>query len=582
MEPRDYTRLLTSNNKGNVSGLCGRILRGKAEGDFRTLTDDSSRKVVMLVGPDGLERLLGKNGYDMLIEIGYEPDYIEQKLNEGTQFRLAVFKEGAEASPATWDNTRELLCKIYPDVSKKLLNSMTRLKEIYGKYQSPREAFKALETLTGHSFKDVDAIGDSDMRYMTYDRYRYITERSVLEEVINTRAFLYFAVYLKELYSGDGYTYTADGRKGLMEYIVPNLPLDNLGTHELIKLDVKKSSQKPVSSGGLPNHYDPANATKVMQIKYQAIAEGARDWASRHNLSPAAKDKLKVCLMVIDMQNTFCLPNGELYVAGAEGDTNRLCEFIYKNLGTITNIAPTMDTHLGMQIFHPVFWIDEDGNHPAPGATIISADDVKKGKWRINPGVSHVAGGDYIGLQKHAQHYVEKLSEDGKYSLLVWPYHGMLGGVGHALVGSVEEAMFFHSIARNSQTRFEIKGGNPLTENYSVLRPEVLEDHKGRPIAQKNAAFIKKLLDYDVVVIAGQAKSHCVAWTIQDLLNEINAKDPSLVRKVYLLEDCTSPVVIPGVIDFTDQANEAFRKFASAGMNIVKSTDPILSWSGVK
>jgi len=30
------------------------------------------------------------------------------------------------------------------------------------------------------------------------------------------------------------------------------------------------------------------------------------------------------------------------------------------------------------------------------------------------------------------------------------------------------------------------------------------------------------------------------------------------VEKVYLLEDCTSPVVIPGVIDYTDLADAAF------------------------
>jgi len=33
----------------------------------------------------------------------------------------------------------------------------------------------------------------------------------------------------------------------------------------------------------------------------------------------------------------------------------------------------------------------------------------------------------------------------------------MLGGIGHALVSAVEEAVF-HAIARNSQTQFEIKG----------------------------------------------------------------------------------------------------------------------------
>jgi nicotinamidase-related amidase len=157
----------------------------------------------------------------------------------------------------------------------------------------------------------------------------------------------------------------------------------------------------------------------------------------------------------------------------------------------------------------------------------------------------------------------------------------MLGGIGHALVSAVEEAIFFHSIARYSQPDFQVKGSNPFTENYSVLTPEVLEDSKGEPIAEKNVGFINKLLDFDAVIIAGQAKSHCVAWTIDDLLREIYVLDKNLTEKVYLLEDCSSPVVIPGIIDYTEQADAAFQRFADAGMHVVSSTDPIASWPGI-
>jgi nicotinamidase-related amidase len=126
-----------------------------------------------------------------------------------------------------------------------------------------------------------------------------------------------------------------------------------------------------------------------------------------------------------------------------------------------------------------------------------------------------------------------------------------------------------------------VKGENPLTENYSVLRPEVLDDAAGTQIATKNTGFIKKLLDFDVAIITGQAKSHCVAWTIEDLLSEILAVDRKLAEKVYLLEDCSSPVVVPGVVDYTEQADTAFRKFAEAGMHLVRSTDPIARWPGI-
>jgi len=237
-----------------------------------------------------------------------------------------------------------------------------------------------------------------------------------------------------------------------------------------------------------------------------------------------------------------------------------------------------MDTHTAMQIFHELFLVNDNGEHPPP-MTAISLEDVDRGVWKVNPAAAaSVAEGTIAALQDHLLHYCRTLSEQGKYMLTIWPYHAMLGGIGHALVSAVEEALFFHNLARASQTGFEVKGGNPLTENYSALRPEVLDGADGQPIAQKNTRLIKKLLEFDAIVIAGQAKSHCVAWTIDDLLKEIVIEDASLAGKVYLLEDCTSPVVVPGVVDFTDQANAAFRRFAEAGMHLVRSTDPIESW----
>jgi nicotinamidase-related amidase len=336
----------------------------------------------------------------------------------------------------------------------------------------------------------------------------------------------------------------------------------------------------------IPPHFDVSKVGEVWRVPYQDRANEAKAWAKQHNIQPATKDKTRICLLVIDAQNTFCIPNFELFVGGRSGtgaidDNVRLCEFVYRHLGLITAIYPTMDTHTAMQIFHPVFWINDLGEHPAP-LTVISLDDVKSGLWKINDAIAYsVAQGNYQDLQQHALHYVQTLSEGGKYPLIVWPYHSMLGGIGHALVSAIEEALFFHCIARDSQTGFEIKGDNPLTENYSVLRPEVLDSADKRAIAQKNTRLIQKLLEFDVIIIAGQAKSHCVAWTIDDLLTEIQEQDPKLANKVYILEDCTSPVVVPGAIDFTDQADAAFKRFADAGMHLVKSTQAIDTWTNI-
>ena len=335
----------------------------------------------------------------------------------------------------------------------------------------------------------------------------------------------------------------------------------------------------------IPSHFSPEKVGQVWKVSYQERAQDAKEWAKQNKIQPASRDKLKISLLLVDVQNTFCIPEFELFVGGSTGtgavdDNRRLCQFIYRNLDLITEICPTMDTHQAMQIFHSIFLVNDKGEHPEP-YTLISSEDIEQGAWRFNPALSSNLNVDETYGQEYLRHYTRKLKEGGKYDLTIWPYHAMLGGIGHALVSAVEEAIFFHSIARYSQPDFQVKGGNPFTENYSVLRPEVLEDTVGAKIADKNVEFINKLLNFDVVIITGQAKSHCVAWTIDDLLNEIYVSDRKLAEKVYLLADCSSPVVIPGVVDYTEEGNAAFERFAEAGMHIVSSTDPISTWPGI-
>lgn len=336
----------------------------------------------------------------------------------------------------------------------------------------------------------------------------------------------------------------------------------------------------------IPPHYDPDSVDQVWRVPYEERAHEARRWALEHDLQPAARDEFKIALMLVDVQNTFCIPGFELYVGGRSGtgavaDNRRLAGFIYRNLGRITHISATMDTHQAMQIFHAIFLVNDQDKHPDP-YTLVTAQDIESGRWRFNPGVADSLGIQPEYGQRHLVHYVEELKERGKYDLTIWPYHAMLGGIGHALVSAIEEAVFFHTIARLSQVDLEIKGFNPLTEHYSAIGPEILTGPDGEEIAEKSDKFIEKLMAHDALIIAGQAKSHCVNWTIADLLQDSRAVDPGLIRKIYLLEDCSSPVVVPGVVDYTDKADEAYERYAEAGAHIVRSTEPLESWPGMK
>src|SRR5713101_8361828 len=120
----------------------------------------------------------------------------------------------------------------------------------------------------------------------------------------------------------------------------------------------------------IPPHFNSDKVGQVWKVAYEEIARAAAKWAEEYNIQPAANDRFKICLIAVDVQNTFSIPDFELYVGGRSGtgavdDNRRLCEFIYHNLHTITQIVATMDTHQAIQIFHSIFLINDKGEHPA-------------------------------------------------------------------------------------------------------------------------------------------------------------------------------------------------------------------------
>jgi nicotinamidase-related amidase len=294
--------------------------------------------------------------------------------------------------------------------------------------------------------------------------------------------------------------------------------------------------------------------------------------------------------LLIDEQRDFCFPQGSLYVGGRSGrgaldDNRRIAEFIYRNLHRITDITTTHDTHLAHQIFFPSFWVDAHGE-PLQAHRVVTSGDVESGRAVPNPAIAPwLSNGDGKWLRDYALHYCRELEKGGRYTLYLWPPHCIVGSEGHALAGVVHEARLFHDYVRGAQSWVEFKGQNPLTENYSVLRPEVLARHDGKKLGERNEALIDRLLAADLLLIAGEAASHCVKSTVDDLCDAIVQRDPKLARRVALLTDCMSAVSVPDgkggfLADFTPQAEEALARYANLGMRLMKSTEPLDAWQG--
>jgi nicotinamidase-related amidase len=314
-----------------------------------------------------------------------------------------------------------------------------------------------------------------------------------------------------------------------------------------------------------PKFYSPDDAS-VLRVERASEVAAAADALKRSGaIRPAREDRERVAAFGIDAQIAFCHPQGSLFVPGAVEDTRRTLEFFHARLDRVTTFVLSLDTHAVQQIFHPSFWIDRDGDHPAP-FTVITKDDVTHGTWTP------------VRDRDACIEYVAKLEATGKYVLTIWPYHALLGGVSHALVPAVMELAMLHALARDTDTIFETKGENPLTENYSVLSPEVTE-LGGARVGSFNEALFDTLLKHDRVYVFGQAKSHCVLSTLFDMRARIEMTDRALAKKIFVLADTMSPVPpppidpLPPALDFPRVAERGLEELRAFGMNITTTRD---------
>ncbi len=253
-------------------------------------------------------------------------------------------------------------------------------------------------------------------------------------------------------------------------------------------------------------------------------------------------------ILIIDAQYDFCNPQGALFVAGADADMKRLAAWIKANKSQVDHISVTMDNHPVNDISHPSFWQDKHGNFPNP-FTAITSQEIKEGKWspRFFP--------------KEAIAYVEALEKQGEFGHFIWPYHCLIGSRGAALDDNIMEALiewtrggkFYHVVA---------KGTYPLTEHFGIFRANV--PVANRPETQLNQALIDTLEKYQNVFLVGEAKSHCVANSLKQAMEEA----PNLAGKFVILEDCMSDVTGLGHL-----GDPIYAKAKSMGIRFAKSTD---------
>jgi nicotinamidase-related amidase len=227
--------------------------------------------------------------------------------------------------------------------------------------------------------------------------------------------------------------------------------------------------------------------------------------------------------LIIDAQYDFCHPEGALFVPGAQEDMQRLKNLILANTAQIDHISVSLDTHPVNDISHPSFWTDQEGCFPKPFTQITSAD-IQRGKWtpRYHQG--------------EAVQYVDALERQGEFPHFIWPEHCLAGSKGAALYADVFEAIHTWAVQTGKNYQALIKGTHPLTEHFGIFQAQI--PIAGAPETQLNKVLIDTLQAFDHIYLAGEARSHCVATSLQQVLTYA----PELAKKMIIIEDCMSDV----------------------------------------
>ena len=267
-----------------------------------------------------------------------------------------------------------------------------------------------------------------------------------------------------------------------------------------------------------------------------------------------------VHLVIVDPQNDFCdLPGAALPIPGANADMKRLAAFINRVGCKLKAIHVTLDSHHLIDIAHPAWWMDQNGQKPNP-FTIISVADIEASIWTVrNP-----------AFRSRTLQYARDLeSTPDHYKICVWPPHCLIGTWGHNVHAGLNDALQKWSEEEDAIVDYMMKGTNPWTEHYGVLMAEVPDPND--PSTGLNTAFLNRLAEADIVLLAGEASSHCVLKTVKQIAGNIGVQH---LKKFHLLRDCMSPVpALPGGPDFPKIAEAFLQDMKSQGMSITTSTN---------
>ena len=261
---------------------------------------------------------------------------------------------------------------------------------------------------------------------------------------------------------------------------------------------------------------------------------------------------MRTHLLIIDPQNDFCdIDGAALPVAGAHADLQRLARFIENQQDRLDGITVTLDSHASVAVERTTFWRDAAGQPVAP-FTFITASDVVAGRYRPRD----------AGLTPRVVAMLEQLAGAGKPGMVVWPVHCVTGTWGHNIHSDVARSLAAWDLAHQRAVTKVLKGEYPLSEHFGVFEADA--PVPSVPGTQFNTVLAAALAQAaDVIAIAGEASSHCVAASYDQFMRYL-ASAAAPAPRVVLLQDAMSPVT-----GFEPLAAALFERARAAGTQVM-------------
>lgn len=257
--------------------------------------------------------------------------------------------------------------------------------------------------------------------------------------------------------------------------------------------------------------------------------------------------------------------SGRLSVPGAILDTMRGIEFDIRNMQYISAHALSIDTHgIEPSVFDTARYVARyDYTFP-----VNNPDDPDEVPYTVRRG-EHPR--DYTAVtaemiwhkEKNANglwwpvldqdenfDYGQKLKEKRGTPIVTWPRHCTRFTPGQSIDQAVWACIVLHALLRRIEPLIFMKGLTRKSEYYGILGPEVII--AGDTNAQMNLPGLQLYTQFDIIIIDGQAGSHCVLRTVQQLFEYIMEKAPDQISKLIVVKDGVS--CIPGYETETEAA----------------------------